>query len=122
MKKFHFALERVRDWRRQQADVEKGRLQPLMTERAALGAELDRIVLEETETRQALVPTMPLYAQELAAHHAYRLHLQDRKRDAGARISACDIRIDSQLKVIREAQRKLRLLERLEERRRGEWS
>lgn len=122
MKKFEFRLRRVLDLRRQQAEVERARMQQL-------SALLNRIETEKInatgrmDAARAHVKHGPSSAGEdlIALSHYethiinYRLKLDARKAEIAKQLA------DQRLKVS-EAERKVKLLENLEARSLTEWT
>ena len=63
----------------------------------------------------------PLAGQDLAALSRFREHVAQEERSLEARRAACRQQLQEQHKLMLEARRRCRLLERLRERRWGEW-
>src|SRR6266550_4493466 len=121
MQRFHFPLEQVRDFRRQQLDMEEAKLEALHAERRALADEWSRLEGETAETRNSLMVTGVVEAQELAASDLYLRHLETVKKRHAARMADWQVRAGKQQQAIVEARRRVRLLEKLEERKLKEW-
>jgi flagellar export protein FliJ len=120
MRAFRFPLDRVLEWYREQCTVEETRLAAAIT---ALNAALESIARLEAERRAVdceLVTRGSIAARDLAAWGLYRLRCTQLaaqlERDRLQRKSAAD---DQRIKV-QAARRRLRLLEKLRERRLAE--
>jgi flagellar export protein FliJ len=121
VKKFHFRLARVLEWRRQQLELEESRLAPLFAERDAFITSLAEIGRDEEQTRRGIADAGASDAQELAAGGDWLQHLQSRRKKVQAAIEECQGRVKAQQAAILEARRKVRLIERLEQRHLSEW-
>ena len=121
MKRFEFKLARVRDFRRQQLEVEEAKLEVLRAERQALEAGSLRLVNEAAETRNALRATRPVEAQELVAADRYLHYLAAEEKRQAAKMAEWQQRTATQQQAMLEARRRLRLLEKLEEKQLRMW-
>ena len=121
MKTFHFALNRVLDWRRQQLDLEQIKLEPLMAELLLREAQAGQCEAERRELRRPVASAASVEAQDLAAAERYWLHLGGQAKRLAAELAACQERILQQRARITGARQRLRLLEQLEQLRRKEW-
>ncbi|MDX2153263.1 MAG: flagellar FliJ family protein [Bryobacteraceae bacterium] len=117
MKRFAFRLDRVKDLRERQAEVEEEMLRRRQQEldeverrKAALAEEYDR-----QEKAAAYSPG------DLVALENYRRRVLRLRADLNAAAAECQNRIAEQRERVLEARRKYRLLESLEERKRLEW-
>ena len=121
MKSFHFPLERALEWRRGQLELEENRVR----RQAAAVAEIDRTraELEATAIRAEVQVQAwtPLAGQDLAALARFREYVDHQERTLAVRRAACQRQLEEQRKVMLEARRRCRLLERLRERRLAEW-
>lgn len=121
MKRFAFSLSRVLDLRRQQASVEQARLQSLL-----------RTLNQLTVTKQALMQQLeearinlrqaPATGHELRAFVEYERHIHARctRTDQDSQLIQRQIR-EQQAKTI-EADRQVKLLENLKQRKLAEWT
>src|SRR5258708_5373366 len=121
MTAFRFRLQRVLDWRRTQLQLEESRYK----QRAAELAGLDRARAEaEAEGIHAEVQVRewnPVAGHDLAALDAFRLHIKARQAEIALRRVQCAAKLGEQQRIMLEARRRCRLLERLAERRLAEW-
>lgn len=118
MKRFTFRLQRVLEFRRQQEDVEQGRLSLLAAERVKLERQAERQGAESREVRlacasAALLPAL-LVRQAYESAAALR---RAREHSLGLARQAEQKRLQ-QLGVVLEARRRVRLLELLRDRQR----
>src|SRR4051794_15200726 len=121
MKRFEFPLARVRDYRREQLDAEEAKLQVLFAERHALEAESGRLASEALETRHSLMVTGSAESRDLAAMDAYVRHLEVVKKRHALKLIEWQVRAAKQQQAVVEAKRRVRLMEKLEQRRYREW-
>ena len=121
MKAFRFPLDKVLDWRRTQLALEESQYRQQL---AAL-AELDRRRTELEAAGQVAERQVrewnPLAGGELEALGDFRLHVKQKQLDLVEPRAECRKQLDRQHGLMLEARRRLRLLERLKERRLAEW-
>ncbi|MEX2262727.1 MAG: hypothetical protein WD696_12295 [Bryobacteraceae bacterium] len=121
MKKFRFDLERVREWRGQQAQLEELKFERVNAERVAVEAEHRKIRASRDEAGRAILGQAAAKAQELAALDAYIRYTWSEEARLAKRLADCEKRVSEQRAAVMEAQRRLKLLERLRERRLAAW-
>ncbi len=121
MQRFRFSLSRVLEWRRQELLIKEDSLARMMAERLSIEKSRQATVEEEHLLARQAVEATSVFAQELAAFDAYRLFLQDRRRELAGRVAQCDDRIGHQREEIVEARRQVKLLERLQLKQQEEW-
>jgi flagellar biosynthesis chaperone FliJ len=118
---FRFRLQKVLDWRQMQLEIEELNFK----RQAAALADLDRARAElEAAAIKAEVQVRdwsPLAGRDLAALGSFRLYVKTKEREIAARRAECQEKLDAQQRVMLEARRRCRLLERLKERRFAEW-
>lgn len=121
MKRFEFRLHRVLDLRRQQASVERTRLDNLVAAAERLQAEM-RGLAQQLEEARLHVRHAPSSAGEdyLALAHFER-HIDLRTASLEARRNEVLHQIEIQRAAVIEADRKVKLLEKMESRYRAEW-
>jgi hypothetical protein len=122
MKAFEFRLRRALDLRKTQLELEENTLRQLagkLEELALAAVKLD-LVKERAEVavRQAAV----VEAADLWALSAYRQRIMAELRELALRREAAERQVAGQRQKVLEAQRRVRLLEKLEQRRHAEWS
>jgi len=121
MKRFRFSLESVRRWRQSRLEQEQALLQGLLAERAAIQERIRQRELERREAEQAVLGASFIQAGELAALEAHRRWLAQERARLEQAAADCENRIAAQREKVQEAQRKVRLIEKLKERRLAEW-
>lgn len=122
MKRFEFRLARVRDFRRQQLEVEEAKLETLRAERKKLEAESLRLENEASGTRQSLMVTGSVEAQELIAADRYLRHLAEEAKRQAAKMADWQERARQQEEAMVVARRRVRLLEKLEAKQFALWT
>jgi flagellar protein FliJ len=121
VKRFEFPLSHVLDFRRRQLGQEEARLEALQAERRALETESGRLERETRETRSELIVTGSADAESLLACDLYLRRLAKERKQQAGRMAEWQGRAAAQQRAVVEARRQVRLLEKLEERRRREW-
>lgn len=121
MNSFRFPLQKVLDWRRTQLELEDLRFR----QQTAAMADLDRASAQlsaagNTAERQVRVWN-PVAGGELAALGSFRLHVKLKETELAVPRAECRKELGRRESVMLEARRRLRLLERLRERRLAEW-
>jgi hypothetical protein len=121
MRSFQFRLETVLGWRRLHLDLEETRLQRLFEELRQVDLAEDRLDAEKAEADRAVLYSASVEAQELAALDRHRLHVARVKERLRQERADCQRRIAAQREQVLKAERDVRLLEKLRERRLVEW-
>ena len=121
MKRFEFRLARVRDFRRRQLDIEEAKLDVLRAERHQIEAESLRLENEVAGTRNSLMVTGSVEAQELVAADLYLRCLAIEGKRQTAKLADWQQRTAKQQQAMVEARRRMRLLEKLEEKQLRLW-
>lgn len=120
MKRFEFRLHRVLALRRQQADVHLARVSAVLASLKALDEEKAALETDVAESRRSVRSATPT-GSDLLSLARYEAHV--RRRCSG--IAKKKLELEQQLKTeqvkAREADRKVKLLEKLEAKRRSEW-
>jgi hypothetical protein len=121
MKRFHFSLERVREWRRLQLETEQERLEELLRERQSLIKERESLESCLAEAESAVWIGAATDAFELRALDEFRLFIASEQRKLAQRMTACHQKIVEQRQRVIEERRRAALLDRLRDRRHAEW-
>jgi len=121
MKKFHFSLEKARDWRKMHVEREEEKLQQLFAERNTIDQQIRGVEAEQRKIAEELTREPTCFAEELIAMDSWRQFLVRRKATLAASRTACENRIQAQRMVLMEARRQLELLKKLESRKKAEW-
>jgi flagellar export protein FliJ len=122
MKRFEFRLERVRDFRRQQLELEETKLERLHAERQELDAESARLESEAARTRGSLMVTTSVEGRELVSADRYLHHLASLRKRHDEKVAVWQARALEQRKAVIEARRRVRLMEKLEAQQLRAWT
>lgn len=117
MKKFHFTLERIKQYREQELDTEKGTLAEIRAELASLEAELQGILEELSRLNRELTElyekgTTPL---EISMHKRYIAAKQQELHMKRHQILMKEREAENQLKRVIAASQEVSKMEKLEE-------
>jgi flagellar export protein FliJ len=119
---FRFRLERVLEWRR----AALAAAEACFRQQSGAVAGLDRVraSLEAAGLRaEMLIRQSPgVSGAELAAFGEFRRHLRTRQREIAAAMTRAQAELATRHAALLEARRRVRLLERLRERRFSEWN
>jgi len=121
MRAFLFPLRRVLNWRNTQLEIEENRLRGLVAVREQLALEAVQLEMAQSRAEQSVRESAAVWAGDLWALAGYRQRLIAQRAALAERRKACAQQIETQRQKVLEAQRQCRLLEKIEERRRGEW-
>jgi flagellar export protein FliJ len=121
MKAFEFRLERIAEYRRQEAELSRNQLQILLAEANRLEVERGRIQTELDQARLDLIGRADLSGEDLSALAHYQSHVARLLRDLDRKRIDVNNRISKQRSVVLEADRKVKLLDRLKDRKFQEW-
>lgn len=122
MRRFQFTLAQVLVFRRRQLEVEESKLEKLLAERASLDAESARLAGEERQTRGSLMVADSAEARELETADLYLRHIVSARKKLAEKGAEWQTRFRDQQSAILEARRRLKLMEKLEEKQFREWS
>lgn len=122
MKRFQFRLQAALDWRSRQKEIEQARLQTLFDELHGIDAALHRIAEGAEEAQAEIYGSREIVAGALVALERHRYHLQRERARVLELRADCEARVAAQRKRLIEAERGVRLLEKLKERRLAEWT
>ena len=122
MKSFRFSLDKVLEWRRTQLELEEARYRQQVEALAALDRERARLEASGAAAEQQVRAWNPVAGCELEALGTFRLHMKHRELDLARPRADCLKKLAAQQKAMLEARRRVRLLERLRERRLSEWT
>ncbi len=121
MKRFDFPLERVRQFRREQAEIEEAKLGAALRVRREIERQREVLLEQRAEAERVALDKVVQNAVELAALDAFRRHVRSRRESLARKITESDARITEQRRTVAEAQRRHRLIEKLKDRRMDEW-
>jgi hypothetical protein len=122
MKSFRFPLEKALDWRRTQLGLEEVRYKQQVAAVASLDSRRAEVeasgVRAETQVRE----WRPIGSGDLTALGNFRQHVKSQEAEIARRRSEAAKKLAEQQKLMYEARRRCRLLERLRESRLKEWT
>jgi hypothetical protein len=121
MKKFHFSLDRVLDWRRTQVRMEQIKLERMLAELQRLESLAAAVQAERAEAQRAVIQASSSLGSDLLAFNTFRSGSIARSAGLDRERSACMERIRAQRAVLSGKEREVRLLEKLREDRLGAW-
>lgn len=121
MTSFRFPLQKVLDWRRTELDLAEATFKQQAAALAGLDRERAELEAAGIRTEIQVREWRPVSGGELAALGGFRLQIRKRGQDMAARRVECAKELAARQNAMLEARRRLRLLERLKERRLAEW-
>jgi flagellar biosynthesis chaperone FliJ len=122
LKKFAFSLDRVREWRDSQVRLEQAALERVESERMKLEERVVVLERERAAGEQKPAAGVSVDAQTLIAlDEFHRFAVRQAAEMARQRVE-CEQRLTEHRLRVMEAQRKLRLLEKLKQRKKQAWN
>ena len=120
MEQFRFVLSRVLEWYEKEFQLEENRLADCQQALSKSQQSLEQVRALRLHTEQALIGSSSIAASDLRALEQFRRRsLNDEKR-LHAECDACQTKLQAKIKAVKLAQRKVRLLEKVRERRQTE--
>lgn len=124
MKKFHFTLEKLMDFRQQELDRQKNALSALQAERKKIDDEIEnlkvRIAQESEELKSVCLKGSQAY--DVAMRKRYIVTLQQEVHMKERQAAEKQKEIEAQLDVVVEATKDVKTLEKLEEKQLEEYN
>jgi flagellar export protein FliJ len=121
VKRFEFRLQQVLEWREKQLELEDARFKQQAAGIASLDQARAELASAGLQAEMQLHSSAVVSGQDLSALAGFRQHIRARSREIAARRAEAQKQLEVQQKVMLEARRRCRLLERLRERRLSEW-
>jgi flagellar protein FliJ len=122
MKAFEFRLERIAQYRRQQAELAQARFQALLSELRRLEGEIASLDIQSADVRREVTGRPGLSGADLEALDQYQRHLARQATALARKKPELAADVEAQRAVVIEVERQVKLLERLRERKFQEWS
>lgn len=122
MKSFHFGLERVLAWRRAQLTRQEALLEELNAARESLIREITAIAASRESAVRGVRQAGAVMGRDLKALDCLVERFDRTRLEIGQRILERERAIETQRAAATEARRRVRLLERLRERRVAAWT
>ena len=121
MEAFRFPLEKVLAWRGKVLDREEARLEWLKGEVRRLERQVDELRESRIVSGNRLRASSEVSGSDLAALDSFGRYLDRAEQEGLGRVKEAVAAVAAQQQVLVEARRAVRLLERLRDRRFGEW-
>jgi flagellar export protein FliJ len=122
MKQFEFRLQRVLELRSQQADNERARLQSLSNGRVRLTRDRDNLVQQRSSAAAGVRSATSISGSDLSALASFDRYLQKRRTVLDKQLAQLEQQIALQTAALRDAERRVKLLEKLKQRRLADWT
>jgi flagellar biosynthesis chaperone FliJ len=122
MSGFRFSLERVLAWRESQLFMQEADLERLRFELATVETALKELESRESKEVEIIQCARSLQGGELAGIASARKWAMEERKRLQSRVADCLRRIELKTAALMEARRKVRLMERLKERRHASWT
>jgi flagellar export protein FliJ len=122
MKHFQFQLQRVLELRSQQAEVERARLQSLLNGRTRFVRDRDNLLQQKLRAATDIRSAQSISGSDLCALASFDRYVQKRRAVMDKQLAQLDKQIGIQTAALRESERKVKLLEKLKERRLIDWT
>lgn len=122
MKAFEFRLQRILEYRRQQADIEQARLDAFVRQIRLLDEESASLERQKSESREGIRSGTFITGYELASVARFDAYVGGRRSALEKRKADIQASAEAQRRMVAEAHRNVKLLERLRERRMKDWT
>jgi len=122
MTNFRFSLEKALDLRRLQLELEEAKFQQQAAALLALDRERDQMRASRANAEAHVRTDGWSYGCDLAALGAFGMHVQAKEKQLAQRRIEGETKLEERRAAMLEARRRLRLLEKLKERRKVDWS
>jgi flagellar export protein FliJ len=122
MKAFEFRLQRVADYRQQQLDLEKNRLQNLAGQMQRLEDERESLERQRKDAERNVAGRGEnLTGEDVMALASFHEYVTRRSKEIQRQKTELAAKIEKQRTVVVEAERRVKLLDRLKDRKLQEW-
>lgn len=124
MKRFHFSLQKLKDFREQELDRQKNILSALQADLRRLGEEVDELKREERSASDELEEVCRRGAQmsDIALRKRYIISVQQEIHRKEMLVAQKQEEVNKQLDVVVESTKDVKTLEKLEEKQREEYN
>jgi hypothetical protein len=120
MRRFQFRLERVLDWYGNQFQIEQAKLAASMAALNALQRNMASFHAECLSVERDILSRRDIAARDFPALGLYRLRARKLEQEFSQELQRREQAVRDQMQQVQEAQRRLRLLEKLRDRRLAE--
>jgi hypothetical protein len=121
MKAFRFSLDRVLAWWQTQFTLETAKLERLNADLRAAGHARDEVLRRRAEAQSAVGRSSVVRGSDLRVLETFRVWSIGEEFKLAAHVKKLECAIEEQHRTFAEARRRVRLIERLKERRREDW-
>lgn len=121
MKAFHFRLQRILQLRESEVKTEEARLEHLYAERARMESERDALNNSVERMSLAVRGQQFLHPSDLVSLDQYKAHVKRELVRFAEKLAAHETEIEKQKARVTAARSRVKLLEKLREKRHGEW-
>ncbi|MGP8243227.1 MAG: hypothetical protein ACLQVN_01765 [Bryobacteraceae bacterium] len=122
MRSFQFRLRRVLDWYRKKQRIEETRLAECRNALVAVEAKIARLTEERMSSDRELLSRSAVPAVDFLNLGRYRLRAQRLETELTGERQQCELACRQQLERVQKAQRQVKLLEKMQERRLEEYT
>ena len=122
MQTFRFRLARVLEWYTRQYELEERRLTECLAALAGAKAAIAALLAERLSVEREMLARKSIPATDFAALGLYRLGVKKRGLELNAARERCQAEAEAQRLKLRAAERRVRLVEKLRERRLAEYT
>jgi len=121
VKPFRFPLQKVLAWRRSELDAAERKFRQSAAALAAVDRERAALEAAGIQAEMLVRGWSPLCGRDLSALGSFRVHVRKNDQQLAAQRTQCSARLAAARGAMLEARRRLRLLERLQDRRLEDW-
>jgi flagellar export protein FliJ len=121
VKKFSFSLDRVLAWRRSERELVQAGLGKLIAEREALARRADSIRGERAAYERSLANALHFDGGSVPTLPNWHTRVDRSLTELAAQLDQTRVRMEQQMERLREAELKVKLLEKLRDRRLDDW-
>ncbi len=121
MKKFSFSLDRVLAWRRSEREIQQAALGKLFAERDELSRRAESMREESLQYERTLANALYFDGGSVPTLPHWRNRVSKSLMELATQMDRMKILVEQQLERLRAAELKVKLLEKLRERRMAEW-
>ncbi len=122
MKSFRFPLERVLDWRELQMRAEEEKLATLQRHLEMLTQRANALTAAELKSKLSVLKTTLMQGSEVHSLTAFQAQVEKERAALAVETVQCERRVAVQRARLLKAQKDLRVLEKLRERRLVDWT
>jgi len=122
MQAFRFRLARVLEWYTRQYELEERRLTACLAALTDAKAAIAALLAERLAVERDMLSRKAIPARDFAALGLYRIGVRKREIELNAARERCEAEVEAQRLKLRAAERRVRLVEKLRERRLAEYT